>query len=156
MNIHQATMEEVEAAAVLFDQYRQFYKQDPDLEGAKAYIEQRMTRKDSVIFLVKEKDNYVGFTQLYPTHSSISMRNAWILNDLYVIPAARGKGIGELLLNKAKDFAKDTRAVSLSLSTAFDNYTAQKLYEKKGYSKEADFFHYSLPLDEAATIQNPR
>ena len=69
-----------------------------------------------------------------------------LLNDLYVDTEARKQGVGEMLLNKAKDFAIETGAKSLSLSTAPDNFSAQRLYEKNGYEKDTEFYHYELNL----------
>jgi len=146
MEIVHATMKDLEETAHLFNLYRMFYKQQSDLEGAKAYIRERLENKDSVIFVVKNNDRFVGFTQLYPTFSSVSMKRAWILNDLYVETEARGHGVGEMLLNKAKEFALETGAKSLSLDTALDNFSAQRLYEKNGYVKDTEFYHYELDL----------
>ena len=61
-----------------------FYRQDSDLEGAKVFLRNRIERKESVIFVAVEDDEYIGFTQLYPSFSSISMKELWILNDLFV------------------------------------------------------------------------
>ncbi|WP_152657792.1 GNAT family N-acetyltransferase [Oceanobacillus sp. CFH 90083] len=146
MEAYQATMEDLEGVSKLFNLYRVFYQQTSDLEGAKTYIKQRLERKDSVIFVVKDNQRYAGFTQLYPTFSSISMKKTWILNDLYVDAEARRKGIGEMLLHKAKDFAMETGAKSISLETAPDNDASQRLYEKNGYIRDSQFYHYELAL----------
>ncbi|SDN02970.1 Acetyltransferase, GNAT family [Psychrobacillus sp. OK028] len=146
MEIFQATFEDLEGVSSLFNLYRMFYEQESDIEGAKTYINKRLEKEDSIIFVVKDKQSYVGFTQLYPTFSSISMKKAWILNDLYVDAAARKKGVGEMLIQKAKDFAFETGAKSISLSTAIDNYVAQRLYEKNGYIKDSQFYQYELSL----------
>jgi len=147
MEVYQATIEDLEGVSNLFNLYRVFYQQSSDLDGAKNYIKSRLESKDSVIFIVKDKQEYVGFTQLYPTFSSISMKRSWILNDLYVDGQARKQGIGEMLLHKAKDFAIQTGANNLSLSTAPDNYSAQRLYEKLGYKRDEQFYHYELNLN---------
>lgn len=146
MKIDQATIGDLEGMSHLFSLYREFYQQTLDLEGAKTYIKQRLESKDSVIFVVKDEGKYVGFTQLYPTFSSVSMKKAWILNDLYVDVEARKRGIGEMLLQKAKDFGSETGAKSISLSTATDNISAQRLYEKHGYTRDSGFYHYELIL----------
>lgn len=148
MEIFQAAIEDLEGVSNLFNLYRMFYQQESDLDGAKTYIKERIESKESVIFVVKDKQNYVGFTQLYPAFSSISMKRAWILNDLYVDTKARKQGVGEMLLEKAKKYAMATGAKSLSLSTATDNYSAQRLYEKNGYKKDSQFYHYELDLAE--------
>lgn len=146
MEIYQAAIEDLEGVSNLFNLYRVFYQQTSDLEGAKTYIKKRLESKDSVIFVVKDKQKYVGFTQLYPAFSSISMKRAWILNDLYVDAEARKQGIGEMLLYKSKEYAIETGAKSISLSTAPDNYSAQRLYEKNGYIRDSQFYHYELSL----------
>ena len=146
MEIYQATMEDLEGVSNLFNLYRIFYENASDLKGARAYIKERLENKDSIIFVVKNKQAYVGFTQLYPTFSSISMKRAWILNDLYVEAEARKQGIGEMLLQKAKDYAIETGAKSITLSTAPDNYCAQRLYTKHGYIRETQYYQYELSL----------
>jgi ribosomal protein S18 acetylase RimI-like enzyme len=146
MEIHQAAIEDLEGVSNLFNLYRMFYEAESDLEGAKNYIKERIESKESVIFVVKDKQKYVGFTQLYPTFSSISMKRAWILNDLYVDLEARKQGVGEILLHKAKDFAVESEAKSISLSTAPDNFSAHILYEKSGYVRDSQFYHYELSL----------
>ncbi|KAB2331319.1 GNAT family N-acetyltransferase [Bacillus mesophilum] len=146
MEIYQAELKDLKEVSVLFNKYRMFYQQPSDLDGALAYIQERLENKDSVIFVVKNEQGYAGFTQLYPTFSSVSMKRAWILNDLYVDADTRKQGIGEMLLQKAKDFAVETGAKSISLETAPDNIAAQRLYEKNGYIKESHFYRYELGL----------
>ncbi|KZE37076.1 acetyltransferase [Bhargavaea cecembensis] len=145
MEVVQATIEDLKGVSRLFNLYREFYNQPSDPEGAESYVRGRLANADSVIFTVRKKENeYLGFTQLYPTFSSISMKKAWILNDLYVDATARNQGIGELLLQKAKSLALETGAASISLSTEVDNRAAQRLYEKNGYVRDEAFFHYEL------------
>lgn len=91
MEIFQATIEDLEGMSNLFNLYRIFYQQESDIEGAKTYIKKRLVNEDSVIFVVRDREVYVGFTQLYPTFSSVSMKRTWILNDLYVDKTARKK-----------------------------------------------------------------
>ena len=47
----------------------------------------------------------IGFTQLYPSFSSLSLKSVWILNDLYVYEEYRKQGVGKMLLDAAKEFA---------------------------------------------------
>ncbi len=125
----------------LFDAYRIFYKQPSNLEEAKKFLRQRLQHNESVIFLAMQGSHAVGFTQLYPLFSSVSMAPVYLLNDLFVIDALRGKGVGESLLNHAKDFCKTSGFKGLALETAIDN-PAQKLYERLGWQKDVHCFHY--------------
>ncbi|WP_347319676.1 GNAT family N-acetyltransferase [Rossellomorea sp. RS05] len=146
MNIKKATLSDLESVAHLFNEYRIFYKQPSNPEGAKTFIQERLTTGDSMIFLAGDDQGMIGFTQLYPTFTSIGMKREWILNDLYVSEEARGSGVGEALLHKARAFAWETGAASICLSTAPDNKAAQKLYEKNGYHQDQIFLHYELEL----------
>lgn len=52
--------------AVLFDDYRVFYRKESNLEGAKGFLSERILKKESVIFVALLEEKLVGFTQLYP------------------------------------------------------------------------------------------
>ena len=146
MEIYQATIDDLEGVASLFNAYRIFYEQTSDVDGSRGYIKERLKNEDSVIFVVKSNQSFLGFTQLYPTFSSVSMKKAWILNDLFITVDARKQGIGEMLLHAAKDFAIKTDAKGIMLSTAVENSSAQRLYEKNGYERDSQFYQYELSL----------
>ncbi|MCA9069636.1 MAG: GNAT family N-acetyltransferase, partial [Planctomycetaceae bacterium] len=133
--IVRATLDHLHDVAELFDAYRQWYGQAPDLERATTFITERLKQSDSVIFLAIHQSKGVGFTQLYPSFSSVRMRPIWILNDLFVAESARNTGVAKNLMNSAKQFAIETQAARLSLETANENQPAQALYEKLGWQK---------------------
>jgi GNAT superfamily N-acetyltransferase len=144
------TPEQVGLVAPLFDAYRQFYGQTTDLEGGRQFLFERLRRGESVIFAVVEDGNALGFTQLYRSFSSVSMRPVWILNDLFVVEKSRRQGIGARLLMAARDHAVQTGGVRLVLSTAVENSTAQALYERRGWQKDTGFVHYKFELPRKA------
>lgn len=144
-NIVRATAEHVEVLAPMFDGYRQFYGQSPDERRARLFLQERLGRGESVVFLAMEGEAPVGFTQLYPSFSSVSTKRVWILNDLFVRPEARGRGIASALLKHAERFAAETGARGLELKTARDN-PAQHLYERMGWQRDEAFHHYSLDV----------
>jgi GNAT superfamily N-acetyltransferase len=141
MIIRRAKKKDIEKLSVLFDKYRIFYKQQPDMANAESFLKKRMKRKESVIFVAEERKELIGFTQLFPIFSSVSMKRTWLLNDLYVDEKARGKGTATQLLNAAKEFGIETGSKWLLLQTASDNFTAQKVYEKNGWVRETDLFY---------------
>ncbi|MFO0936031.1 MAG: GNAT family N-acetyltransferase [Gemmataceae bacterium] len=137
---------DVERIAPLFDAYRQFYGQQPNLEGARDFLLERLKRGESTLFAVMDGDTALGFTQLYPSFSSVSMKPIWILNDLYVIPEARGRGVGASLLRTAREHAKKTGAKRLCLTTGVKNLKAQSLYERDGWTQDESFYQYEYEL----------
>ncbi len=140
------TPEHLDAATKLFDEYRIFYNQESDLARARTFLRERMERDESVLFLSMDGETALGFTQLYPLFSSVSIESLWLLNDLYVATEARKRGVGAALLEHARQFARETGAVGLELSTARDNFPAQRLYEKLGWKRDENFYNYSLDL----------
>ena len=136
--------------APLFDAYRQFYRQPPNLPGARRFISDRLRAKQSVVLVAWVKSagapKAVGFVQLYPTFSSVSMKPLWILNDLYVAPEARKQGVAKTLMEGAWQLAFSTGAKEIILETAKDNFPAQKLYKQVGYKRDEEFHRYALTV----------
>lgn len=147
-NIFRANEEHLDDLAVLFDGYRQFYKQPADFDGARLFLSDRLANDESVIFAARleETGELVGFTQLYPTFSSVRMRRVWTLNDLFVAESARGQGVSRALMDAAREFAVSTGAVAIELATERDNLVARALYDSLGYDREESYLHFYLRL----------
>ncbi len=145
LDIKKLVKDDVSIVAILFDAYRVFYKQSSNLQAAFDFLEQRVDKNESTIFVATIQGEAVGFVQLYPVFSSVSLKPAWLLNDLYVAENARRQGVAEALLQQAKQFALETKAAFVLLQTSEDNYKAQSVYEKNGWIKLNDFF-YEYPL----------
>lgn len=146
--VRQALAEDSELLAPLFDAYRQFYEQPSDLALARAFIGARLERGESVVFLAERDGRAVGFVQLYPVFSSTAPRprRLWLLNDLFVLPEARGGGVARALMLRARRLAEETDAVGLELATAHTNVAAQRLYESLGWRRDEEFPRYELML----------
>ena len=98
------------------------------------------------MFVARDQELMVGFTQLYPSFSSVSLKRTWILNDLFVEEPYRKKGVAKSLIKAAERFAWETGAVRIILATQISNTAAQSLYESLGYVKDKDLYHYALQL----------
>jgi GNAT superfamily N-acetyltransferase len=121
--IRRATIEDADAIAPLFDHYRMFYQQLAEVGG-----------------------KVVGFTQLFPSFSSVRAGRAWVLNDLYVDIAARRLGVARALLQAATDFARADGAIRLELETDPDNRSAQALYRHMGWEPYEGTLRFRLSL----------
>ena len=145
LRIVRAERKDLDDLAPLFDGYRQFYGQRSDLAAARAFLRDRIERDESVIYLAYTKPREAaGFTQLYPSFSSVSLKPLWILNDLYVRSDVRRGGAGRALLERARQHAIETAAKGLVLSTGVTNKAAQTLYESCGWKRDDEFFQYYL------------
>ena len=143
MNITKATIKDLETIASLFDAYRVFYEKEPDLEGAKVFLSDRLKNNESVIYLAQDDASKgLGFIQLYPLFSSTRMSRLWLLNDLFVSPAARRQGIAKLLLERAKQHCKETSAAGFFLETGVENKEGNALYPTVGMTLNDDHNFY--------------
>ncbi len=143
MAVRQAAPSDLDKILPLFHEYRTFYRQGKN-DLAREFLQERLTKKESVIFVFEENEVICGFTQLYPSFTSKNLGRTWILNDLYVTPSMRRKKIAWKLMDAACAFAKETNAKFVSLSTEISNTNAQELYKKYGFKKDNDFFHFNF------------
>ncbi|BEP95076.1 GNAT family N-acetyltransferase [Acidovorax sp. sif1233] len=144
VHIRLATPADTDTIAPLFDAYRQFYEQAPDLAGARAFIAERLERAESVILLAQDASRAaVGFCQLYPTFCSVEAAPIYTLYDLFVAPTARKAGAGRSLLVAAEATARAHGKVRMDLTTAHTNTAAQALYESLGWTLDTVFRAYN-------------
>ena len=146
-----ATTDRLDAVARLFDGYRVFYEQRSDPAGARAFIGERVARGDSHIICCELDGEMVGFTQLYPSFSSVRMKPTWILNDLYVDPGARRRGVATALMRAARAHAEATGAAYLTLETHRENTPAQAVYVEEGWTRDDEFIHFSIEVPVEAS-----
>ena len=146
IQIRRAHIDDLGLITPLFDLYRQFYEQASDLAMAENFLAQRLQHNESVIFLAFDGADAVGFTQLYPGFSSVSMARTFLLNDLLVVSSHRRLGVGSLLLEAAVAHAKAEQAVRISLTTNVANTAAQAVYEGQAWAREKAFLTYNFEL----------
>jgi len=141
--IREARSSDLSAIAALFDQYRPFYQQTPDLPLAQAFIQERIEKQESVILVAESNDGLVGFCQLYPTFCSVQAKPIYVLYDLFVHPSARRSGAGKLLMLAVEARAKADGKARMDLTTAKTNLAAQLLYESLGWVRDDVFYTYN-------------
>lgn len=140
--VRQAVFADLDACSALFDEFRQSQGQAGDLAGARAFLQARFDHGESVIFLAHAGGMPLGFAQLYPSWSSVSLARVFVLNDLYVGAAGRRRGVASALLAAVETHAWAHGAVRVSLNVARDNLTGQALYRACGWMEDAQFFMY--------------
>ena len=139
-----ASIDDLLPLAMLFDTYRLFYQQTPDLALAKAFIAARLNNQDSMIFVAETSDKkLIGFCQIYPSFCSVAAAKIGVLYDLYVNESARKTGAGTVLMLAAHEYAANNGLARLDLSTAKNNHAAQALYESLGWVRDEVFYAYS-------------
>lgn len=144
VSVRTATPADLPVVSELFSRYLAFYQVAAADESRPAeFLRARMENDESVILLAETRLGPVGFAQIYPTFSSLSMGRVWTLNDLYVDDTARRCGAARALVRSCLERARAAGAVGVQLETAHDNSSAQALYDAEGFEPEefVAYFH---------------
>jgi len=115
--------------------YCDFYEVDPpddDLEAlARALIADQ--RNEGLQLIARgEEGGPLGFATVFWSWQTLNAARAAVMNDLFVVPEARGEGVGRALIEECRRCARDRGAAELVWETAPDNETAQRLYRSIG------------------------
>ena len=155
IRIIRAAPADVPRIAPLLDAYRVFYGRASDPAAAAAFLGERLARGESAAYLAVAHepqtrwDDAAGFVQLYPSFTTVGLGPTWVVNDLFVTPEWRGKGVGRALLEAAEEHGRRNGAVMLSLLTARDNAAARRLYGAAGWTLDESYARYTRKLGTA-------
>ncbi len=147
MKYRKATPKDLNRLSELFNAYRMFYRKPTDIESAKTFLKERISNKDSEIFVAETAESkLVGFVQLYPLFSSTRMKKFWLLNDLFVHPESRSRGVSIGLIEKAKALVLESNACGMFLETEKSNLIGNNLYPKTGFelNRGSNFYEWSV------------
>jgi len=146
MRIIQASLEHLDQLTPMFVDYREFYNAMPQQEDSKAFLSERLNKKEAIILLAFENDAPLGFCLVYPSFSSVLLRPIWILNDMYVTEESRRKQVANKLLQAVAKQARESNVVRLRVSIHASNEIAQRMYESANFLEDQNFRSYILPL----------
>ena len=105
------------------------------LRGYAAFIGSQLDEPNAAIFVAEQGNEVLGYAYVaLESYDYMSLRGpAGILHDIIVDPAARGRGVGRLLLDAALVYLKSRGAPQVVLSTAVKNEAAQRLFASVGF-----------------------
>ena len=160
IKIRIAHLDDLEQLAELFNAYREFYEEASDIGLARRFLQDRLSKKDSVIFVAEsaaaatadnknQTQKLIGFCQLYPTFCSVIAAPICVLYDLFVDANIRKAGAGKALMLAAHDYAANNDYARLDLTTAKTNLKAQSLYESLGWVRDDIFYTYNKTITPA-------
>ncbi|RXT15398.1 GNAT family N-acetyltransferase [Ammoniphilus sp. CFH 90114] len=146
VTIRKAESKDVSSLLILMNSYIvDFYKREkPNQEDLTRLVMNLLDNPSAGIqFVVEEKEEIIGFATLYYTFSTLQVKRAAILNDLFIHERMRGKKIGEKLFEKCVEYIREQNFAYMTWETAHDNLAAQALYDKMG-GKRSEWLSYSI------------
>jgi GNAT superfamily N-acetyltransferase len=127
----------------LFDAYTRFYEREPDLEISRQTWSRIQSPGSPVYAIVAEHDGAVVGIANYLLHENTSsLHQACYLQDLFVDPAIRGRGIGKALIDWLWAETQAQGWGVLYWQTRENNYRARTLYDT--YTPHSGFLRYLL------------
>jgi glycosidase/ribosomal protein S18 acetylase RimI-like enzyme len=121
------------------DYQRLFGETNPIFDNIEAFLRDKMGSAGYTLFFAEKDGKTVGFAGLYPVYSSVTLRQQWLLNDLFVAENYRRQGIGTALVNELKaHFSGNSQGIILVASSS--DTAAKAFYEANGFSSEGNQF----------------
>lgn len=122
-----------EVARLLHDFQAEFDEPSPGVEPLAERYEDLISKREMVVLLAGDGPD--GFAQLRfrPWVYSAGKNAHSYLEELYVVPSLRGRGIGRKLLEAAMDAARAEGATHMELGTSEEDRAARALYESAGF-----------------------
>lgn len=111
-----------------------------------AFYQDILTNRYALYLLMEEKDVVIGYCGVW-----IVLDEAHITN-IAVLPEYRGKKLGERLLKKMMEIAREAGAETMTLEVRVSNIPARSLYKKLGFQEGGIRKNYYTDNQEDALV----
>jgi len=145
IEIAPVSAEQYEELLPLIAAYQRFYEvEEIDEQRNREFFRRFLEPSDDGLLLgARAGGRFLGYACLYWHFSSTQAVETVLMNDLYVEPDARGRGVGRALIEASAAVAGERGAAHLQWATAPDNHTAQRLYDATG-AERSEWIEYEL------------
>jgi GNAT superfamily N-acetyltransferase len=127
--------------------YLEFYKSTISPEQTELTWKRLINNEQKMFgFVAESEEGVIGFTHCLFRPSTWTETDYCYLEDLFVDPNIRGKGIGRALMNKVIELAKEKNSKRVYWTTQEFNITARVLYDS--ITPVSEFVQYRLPINQ--------
>jgi ribosomal protein S18 acetylase RimI-like enzyme len=100
------------------------------------------------VWLALEGDRFIGVVTAFVGFATFHGKPRMNIHDIAVLPDARGKGVGRLMLGFVIAAAQQEGCAAVALEVRHDNAPARHLYESMGFGAHfAPMDFWDRPLD---------
>ena len=125
--------------------YLEFYKSNLSPEQTEFTWKRLINNEQKMYgFVAENESGVIGFTHCLFRPSTWTETDYCYLEDLFVDPSIRGKGVGRALMNRVVELAKEKNSKRVYWTTQEFNKTARVLYDS--ITSVSEFVQYRLPL----------
>jgi ribosomal protein S18 acetylase RimI-like enzyme len=131
--VRQAKVEDAREIAQLLDDFnREFGEPTPGVEALAASVRRLLAEGELTVLLTGGEADGVAVLRFRPAIWSEGLEAH--LQELYVAPELRGRGIGRALLQRAVELAREKGADGIDLNSGETDTAARRLYESMGFT----------------------
>jgi GNAT superfamily N-acetyltransferase len=146
VEIRPAREDEIDELLPLMRAYCDFYESSPSDQGVIAMARTLISDpSQGAVFIAREDGRAIGFATLDWKWSMLKGARIGYLEDLFVDPAARGRGTADTLIQVCADRCRELGMPAMEWLTAPDNRRAQKVYDRTGAAADT-YLEYDLEL----------
>ena len=152
--IRKATVADTPTIFRFISELAEFEKAADQVETSVAQLEQTVFGPDAVVdaLICEEEGEPVAFALWYYTFSTWQGRPGIYLEDLYVTPSGRGRGIGTMILKHLANFALENGYGRFEWSVLDWNTPAIRTYDATGAKPQGEWIRYRLSGEELETF----
>jgi GNAT superfamily N-acetyltransferase len=146
VEIRAAHTDEIEEMLPLIRAYCEFYGAEPKDEGLREMFRTLINDpSQGAVLIARDGGRAVGFATVDWKWSSLKAARIGYLEDLFVHPDARGKGIADALIEVCAERCRELGMPAMAWQTAPDNHRAQQVYNRTGAEFDT-YLEYDLKL----------
>lgn len=133
IQVRQATVDDAGAIARLLHEFNlEFAEPSPGVEALTGNVRRLLESDEITVLLAGEGPDGLSLFRFRPALWSEGLET--YLQELYVVPALRGGGIGRALLERTIEYARERGADGIDLGTGETDTAARALYESMGFT----------------------
>lgn len=130
---------------ILWAGYLEFYKSTISSEQTELTWKRLINNELKMFgFVAENEDGVIGFTHCLFRPSTWTETDYCYLEDLFVDPTIRGKGVGRALIDKVVELAREMKSKRVYWTTQEFNKTARVLYDS--ITPVSEYVQYRLPI----------
>lgn len=154
VTIRAAEREDMATIAAFIRALARYERAEAQVEATPETLAETLTgpHRAAAALIAEEAGRPVGFAVYFFTYSTWQARRGLYLEDLYVVPQARGTGVGKALMRRLAAIALDNECGRFEWSVLDWNQPAIDVYEALGALPQREWIRYRLDGERLAAL----